>query len=67
MSTTWKRSKKNLGFKVRARREGALARLETQLKAGKKSDKDLLIPLNDKDKERISKEIVILQNKLTGK
>lgn len=61
---------------VKKRKEGALNRLEAQLKSGVKPDKNsqaaitryttgqTYIPLTDKDKERIEKEMNILELKL---
>lgn len=48
------------------RRSGALGRLEAQLEKGEKRGKSegLPVPLSDKDKKRISKEITILKEKL---
>lgn len=74
MGTTWKRGKKNQGFKIKERRQNALERLEKQLKSGKKPDKqlnnphlskdDLMIDLTDKDKGRIEKEIEVLKERI---
>jgi len=50
-------------IKRRKRQERALARLNTQIESGVKS-KSTETPLNDKDKKRISKEILILESKL---
>lgn len=52
------------------RRQGALARLEAQLKSGKKFEKvegketGKKIELSDKDKTRIQKEITTLKNRV---
>ena len=56
------------------RRQAALTRLETQLKKGTKPEKVAAItlhttgadevPLDDKDKERIKKEIGVLKNRI---
>ena len=54
----------------RERREGALARLEAQLKSGKKPEKNdgketsKKVELTDKDKTRINKEITILKERV---
>ena len=52
------------------RREGALARLEAQLKSGKKPEKvdgketGKKVELTDKDKTRIQKEITTLKERV---
>lgn len=57
---------KNFPGRVKARREGALRRLEQQLKAGTKREKktDAIVPLTEKDRERINKQIETLKQKL---
>lgn len=50
--------------KVQGRQQRAKARLEEQLKIGKKTTKEGIVPLEDKDKERIKKEIQILSSKV---
>lgn len=49
------------------RREGVLKRLKKQLVGGVKVVKDVEIPLEPRDKERIKKEISILNDRLAGK
>lgn len=52
------------------RREGALSRLEVQLKSGKKPEKvnkkstGKMIELGDKDKSRITSEIEVLKKRV---
>jgi hypothetical protein len=67
MGTTWKRGKKNQGVKSRARKERALERLQKQLKEGFKMAPrpvESFLPLTDKDKTRIAKEIGVLETRL---
>ena len=52
----------NLAWMVKNRRIGALARLELQLKRGKKGGDDQF-ELSDKDRERMEGEIAILQTR----
>lgn len=71
--TKWSRGKKNQGPKAKARRKGALGRLEEQLKSGNKTNYHIKnpyvefgskIPLEEKDKKRITKEINILKERV---
>lgn len=51
------------------RRQGALKRLQVQLENGTKTEMgttDKQVPLSDKDKKRIEKEIIILTKKTRG-
>jgi len=70
MATKSKRIKtstrKNQHVAVNYRREGALKRLEVQLKSGQKTAKKSFdkIPLTDSDKKRIKNQITILKDKI---
>lgn len=73
MGTQWKRGHKDQGPKAKARRQGALTRLEEQVKTGTKpvnQVKNAFVgyessdPLEEKDKKRIKKEIAILQTRV---
>ena len=48
----------------RTKREGALERLQSQIKTGMKNTKEGPVELTDKDVKRINKEIEILKIKL---
>lgn len=50
----------------KARQQGALDRLKAQLQSGTKTAKgsNERIPLTDKDKKRINKEIAILEGRI---
>lgn len=69
--TTWKRGKKNQGPKARARRSGALARLEEQTKdfnptiVKNYAGVEHSIPIySENAKKRIKKEIEILKTRV---
>lgn len=57
---------KKRGKGMRSRRVSSLERLEVQLKKGSKPSKEdsSLIPLTDKDKSRIGREIEALKTRL---
>lgn len=67
------RGEKELSSK-KIRREGAIARLESQLKSGTKTEKVSFLtkvttganqePLTPKDRERIEKELAILKSRV---
>lgn len=50
--------------KVTARRRSALERLTSQIASGEKTTKDGVQPLSDHDKNRINREISILQERV---
>lgn len=62
----WRRSKKLQGPKAKRRREIALAHLEHKLISNKHfpSDEKSQIPLDDKNKKRIVKEIAVLKERI---
>lgn len=59
---------KNSSGRVNERRIAAAARLETQLATGFKTEKKTLksVELTEHDKERINKELIILNSKITS-
>lgn len=59
-------TRRNQHIAVNFRREGALERLEKQLKTNQKTAKKSfdLIPLTDSDKKRIKNQITILKDKI---
>jgi hypothetical protein len=59
--------KNNSKARIYEKREGALSRLEKQLKSGTKVAKDgSRVPLEEKNIKRINKEVEVLKERLRG-